>query len=225
MTPTLVDFIHHYSEMDADPETVAQLLAENLEAHQDYEAMLQLMAEYTLPTMGGFVYMVPVIPPHVCDNLIECAKNYDFTPNLLEEPDYRINEAVLSVVAPVLYETLVGPLSKILNAYCLMINQTEITSIESLQLAKYRPDGTAETKWHHDDASDFTCVISLNPESFEGGGTGVRVAPHATQDIPPLQKGWGLVFNGRSVQHRGLQVTSGERLLLVCWCSTREKEE
>lgn len=221
MNKLLVDFIHHCAELGADPEVVCDLLAKHARVQEQYEATLQIMDEHAVAAMGGFVYELPIMSPENCDAIRLAATNYDFSPNLAEGEEYRINEAMLELVDKGLYDLLVEDMLPVLNAYCLMINSCPITEVKSLQIAKYSPDGTEGTGWHHDKDSDFTCVISLNPEDFEGGGTGIRLAPHATWDVPPLPKGHGLVFNGRSIQHRGLPVTKGERLLLVCWCSTK----
>lgn len=225
MTPLLIEFIDYCAKLEADPLVVATLLAKNDDVHADYLAMLMDMDEGHVQAMGGFVYDLPMLSKVECDYIINCASHYDFTPNLEEGAEYRIEEAIIDRVDPELYAHLIDTLLPKLNAYCLVINSTPITKVDSLQIAKYRPDGTAGTGWHHDKTSDFTCVISLNPGEFEGGGTGVRLAPHATWNIAPLAKGNGLIFNGRSVQHRGLPVTKGERLLLVCWCSTRELDK
>jgi len=224
MNKLLVGFIHLCAKLEANPDVVLALLAsgEYEQTREEFGDTLDMMHSNAIETMGGFVYQMPILSPAACDSLVYIASSYDFAPNMDEGSEYRIEEAILDRVDTVLYQGLLRELMPTLNAYCLLINSTPITKIESLQLAKYRPEGTPGTGWHHDKTSDFTCVISLNPEAFEGGGTGIRLAPHASFDVPPLEKGWGLIFNGRSIQHRGLPVTSGERLLLVCWCSTRE---
>lgn len=223
MTPLLVDFIHQCADLGADPDVVEAMLGKNPDAERDYYELLEEMSGSCIDAMGGFVYRLPVLSPDNCDAIAQAAASYDFTPNLQEQPDYRINEAMLEVVDKGLYDLLTEHMMPLLNAYCLIINSCPITKVESLQIAKYNPTETAGTGWHHDKVSDFTCVVSLNPDDFEGGGTGVRLAPNLSVDVAPLQKGYGLIFNGRSVQHRGLPVTAGERLLLVCWCSTTQE--
>lgn len=223
MTPILLEFVNKCAAEGADPERVLDLIEQDEQVSDAYYRELERLSYNGLSTMAGSVFTIPLMTPSECDALVDNIAEYDFAPNLEEGAEYRIEEAVLEKVDPGAYESLKEFLLPVLNAYCLMINSTPITKVISFQIAKYRPEGTPGTGWHHDKESDFTAVISLNPGAFVGGGTGIRMAPHATYDLPPLDKGWGLVFNGRCVQHRGLPVTKGERLLLVCWCSTKEK--
>jgi hypothetical protein len=222
MRKVLLDFIAQCAEEQADPERVRELLVANPSASVEYGTAQNLLLNGLVPTYGGPVYRLPILTEKQCDWILTCAESYDFTPNYEEAKDYRIEEAILETVDPELYLDLKVNLLPVLNAWCLMINSRPITKVESLQIALYRPEGTPGTGWHHDVVSDFTCVISLNPDEFEGGGTGIRNSPDNWVQLEPLQKGWGLVFDGRSVQHRGMSVTDGERLLLVCWCSTED---
>lgn len=221
MTPVLLDFINRCAAAEADPDQTLHLLEQDEGAKDAYYRELENLSETAVDAMGGNIFLTKLLTPLECDFLLNCASHYDFTPNLEEGAEYRIEEVVLEVVDVECYESLKETLLPVLNAYCLMINSTPITKVVSFQLAKYRPEGTPGTGWHHDRESDFTAVISLNPESFTGGGTGIRLTPHSTTELPPLMKGQAMMFNGRSIQHRGLPVTSGERLLLVCWCSTK----
>lgn len=222
MTPLLVDFIHQCAEREADPDDVEGMLLTNKEACNDYFDATNEMRHGMITTFAGNVYKLPVMSAQECDDIVAEAAGYSFAPNQAEGREYQIEEAMLEIVDPMLYRHLIRTLLPKLNAWCLMINSTPITKVESLQIAKYRPEGTQGTGWHHDRVSDFTCVISLDPRAFEGGGTGVRTSPHDWILVPPLGKGYGLVFNGKTIQHRGLPVTKGERLLLVCWASTSD---
>ena len=219
MTPVLLEFINKCAAMEAGPDEVAEMLHAS-EAYPAYKRLLTRLYNDSVQTDAGQVYRMPILSTRYCDELVELSTLYNFNPNPEEEKDYQIEEVVLSTVDPEVYEALKKDLLPTLNAYCLLLYSTPITRVESMQIAKYRQEGTAGTGWHHDKVSDFTCVISLNPESFTGGGTGIRTSADTWDAVPPLPKGHGLIFNGRSIQHRGLPVTSGERLLLVCWCST-----
>jgi hypothetical protein len=221
MTPVLLDFINKCAEMEADPDTVAKMLRTS-EAGPAYRKELTRLHERSVDTDAGPVYQAPLLTPEYCNQLLELAKLYNFNPNPEEEADYQIEEAMLEVVDPEVYEDVKRALLPTLNAYSLLLYSAPIGKVESIQLAKYRPEGTAGTGWHHDKVSDFTCVISLNPENFTGGGTGVRTSADTWESIAPLPKGHGLIFNGRSIQHRGLPVYSGERMLLVIWCRTEQ---
>lgn len=221
MTPLLLEFVNRCAAEEADPDRILDLIEQDEQVSDAYYRELERMSHNCIGAAAGNVFVLPLMTPAECDALLDNIAEYDFTPNLEEGAEYRIEEAVLEKVDPGAYESLKEFLLPVLNAYCLMINSTPITKVVSFQVAKYRPEGTPGTGWHHDKESDFTAVISLNPGSFEGGGTGIRMTPHATCDLPPLEQGHGLIFNGRCVQHRGLPVTKGERLLLVCWCSTK----
>jgi hypothetical protein len=222
MNPALLNFINQCAEREADPDDVEGMLLTNKEACNAYFDATNEMRYGMTTTFAGNVYKLQMLSTQECEEIVSRAATYDFTPNPEEEREYQIEEAVIERVDPQLYTRLLNTLLPVLNAWCLIINSTPITRVESFQIARYRPDGTPGTGWHHDRKSDFTCVISLDPRAFEGGGTGVRTSPHDWILVPPLCKGYGLVFNGKSIQHRGLPVTKGERLLLVCWASTSD---
>jgi len=222
MNKVLQDFIQKCADELAEPDDIIRMLAENDEAAKHYCAAIDMLLAGAVQTLAGNVYRVPILAPSVCDTLVEVAKDYPFSVNEMEDDDYRINEVVMRNVDPAGYGVLSELLMPILDAYCLLIFSKHLSHFASLQFARYTIDGTRSTKFHHDVESDFTCVISLNPENFTGGGTGIRKAPHLEVNLEPLPKGYGLVFNGKAVHHRGLPVESGERLLLVCWCSTEE---
>jgi len=224
MNKVLLYFINYCRERSFGPDEVGEALLEDQVVSDAYFQGLDLLQKGMIPTIAGNVYTLPIIEEFQADNILAAAKGYDYTPNEDEDKEYQIEEAVLSEKDPVMYRALINKLLPTLNAWCLMTQHSTITKVESFQIAKYCPEGVAATGWHHDEVSDFTCVISLNPDEFEGGGTGVRTSPHDWLVLPPLKKGWGMVFDGRSVHHRGLPVTKGVRYLLVCWCSTEEVE-
>lgn len=222
MKDVLIDFIERCADEQADPAKVREMLLAAPEAAQEYYAECRRLMEVGIQTFGGPVYNAPILAPSVCDKIVAAVADYPFSPNMSEEAEYRINEVVMRHVDPAGYEVLESLLMPTLNAYCLMLYSKPISRISSLQFAKYNVEGTRETKFHHDVESDFTCVISLNPEAFTGGGTGIRLSPDLEYNVPPLPKGYGLIFNGKAVHHRGLPVDSGERVLLVCWYSTAQ---
>lgn len=220
MSPELVRFIHKMSDNQADPEEVKAWLKTNPVMENEYNAQIHRMRQSAIYAMGGPIYQVPVASKEYCNRLITKIAKYDFSVNPAEEPQFQIDEAMLPAVDPEAYAMFYKEVAPVLNAYCLMMNSCNIKDVETVQVAKYKPDRIKETAWHHDEVSDFTAVISLNPSEYEGGGTAMRMTPSEFIEVPPLPKGHALIFNGRSVQHRGLEVIRGERLLLVCWCST-----
>ena len=219
MNQLLLDFVNRCAVLGADPDQVAAMLDADKEAYDAYTFELHELNRRAVHTLAGPVYRVPLLAPVECDFMLNAAAGYDYTPNPEEDKDYQIEEAMLAYVDPEMYEYLKGHLLPILNAYSLFLYSTPITKVESFQIAKYRQGHTPGTGWHADRVSDVTAVISLNPKGFKGGGTGVRVSPDELYELKPLPKGHALLFNGKMIQHRGLDVTEGERLLLVCWCS------
>jgi len=219
MNLMLMEFIEKCAEIGADPDTVFEMLYVDDELRSVYDQTLRNLYLDAVDTKAGPVYKIPVLTPVQCNYFIDHARTKFFAPNTEEEIEYQINEHVMAETDEG-YRFVTSVLMPILNAYSLLIYSTPIKRIASVQFAKYSPDGTPGTGWHHDRASDVTCVVSLNPGEFEGGGTGIRTRPDSSDDVPPLNRGMALFFNGKAIQHRGLPVTSGTRLLLVIWMET-----
>lgn len=170
---------------------------------------------------GPMIFSAPVFHPDECDYLVNVSDIYrkQFTPNYEEEVDYRIDELMLETISTDLYDQCsflayhrISPLFRLI-----MGHEPKIAS--SIQLARYTPKGTAQTGFHTDDESELTCVVSLAPERYAGGGTFFRPYGICGTElyVPPLPKGHGLFFSGRYVHHRGGLVESGEKLVLVYW--------
>lgn len=169
---------------------------------------------------GGF-FICPVLSAEGANYFLRMADALSsyFVPNEHEGREYQIPEVVLAqhdatahAQAAALAEEYIWPLFK------LMYGQAP-NNFASIQLARYSAPGNLGTGWHHDEDSEATCVISLSPERHRGGGTGLRPggAVALPYTLPPLPKGWALLFNGRTTLHRGLPVEEGERNLLVYW--------
>ena len=145
-----------------------------------------------------------------------------FQPNEDEEAAYQIPELILSgrplIVANQILQERLLPIFHVFFG-------VSPAKIVSAQLAWYTPDGVQGTCWHTDEDSDMTCVISLDPSMFTGGGTAIR--PYGPCDVdvvvPPVPKGHGLFFNGKYMFHKGLPVLTGDRILLVYWLSTEDE--
>lgn len=181
---------------------------------------------YGLPRyVNNSVFSAPLLHPDVCDLLIQyIEENKDkFKPNIEEMPDYQINELVLSDVYPELYNSI---LEFAKNTLFLLYNLhwgKYPNTVESIQLAQYEVTGTKKTGWHHDASSNMTGVVNLAPELYTGGGTDIRTSILSYEHIPPVPKGHVLIFNGNSTLHRGAEVESGVRNLLVFWITTDRK--
>jgi len=169
-------------------------------------------------TQHGNAISIPLLDPRVCDDIVVRTASANFAPNMDEEPDYRINELVLapgerSTMQLVRFaEEVIWPL------FTLLYGKAP-NSFSSIQIARYGAPGPVGTGWHHDEDSEATCTVSLNPGQFTGGGTALRPLGgfSAPVCVPPLPQGHALLFNGRTTLHRGLDVTSGMRNLLVFW--------
>jgi hypothetical protein len=168
---------------------------------------------------GRGVYSIPYLAPWYCDRLLEEFGDAGFEVNPEEEPEARIPEIVLKARCKplhdslhVLWESTVVPLALLL---------WNLTPQECLiQAAQYTADEIPGTQLHTDQDSDVTLVVNLGTE-FEGGGTeissGLLDGPRIV--VPALPKGHALFFLGRTVTHRGLDVTEGTRTLLVHWAT------
>lgn len=169
------------------------------------------------------IYAAPILNPDYCQELLLIADAFreEYKPNEVEQRPYQIPELVLDRY-PQLTSTynelhnigraVLWPLFGLIN--CKMPNH-----FTTIQLAKYNPMDTPGGNWHHDEASEYTATISLDPSRYEGGGTRLRPegALRPPIFVPPLPAGYALLFNGRQILHEGVPVTKGDRDLLVYW--------
>lgn len=166
------------------------------------------------------VIVAPLINPLLCDKLIQYINGKQFIPNEEEEDKYKIPEFILAEKDPELFNTLIE-FAKISLFLLYNLHWGKYPSrIDSIQLAQYKPDGIKKTSWHHDADSNMTGVVNLAPELYKGGGTDVRTTLLTYEHIPPIPKGHVLIFNGNMILHRGSEVESGIRNLLVFWITT-----
>lgn len=218
--PALMEIIRCAKEVTDDPEKLAELIEEDHEWLEAYQWAIGTLTANRVTGLAGSAYAVPFLHPDVCANLVAEAvrmgEERGFVPNPEEEGPYQIPEIVVNHADPALHDHLAG-LIDYLNIWFLLIYQIVPNSISSIQFAKYEPNGTAHGNWHHDRDSDFTAVVSLAPDLFEGGGTDIRLSPTLHHSVPPLPAGYALIMNGKQILHRGRAVTEGTRHLLVYW--------
>lgn len=144
-----------------------------------------------------------------------------FAPNSLEDKAYQIPEWTTQDQCPQLFRALRELHDAALAPVWMLIQGRTADVYNTIQFAQYNPKGTAHGNWHHDEDSDQTTVVSLNPEQFSGGGTQLRTSAVTYADVSPLDKGHALLFSGKTVLHRGLNVDAGTRNILVYWCEYR----
>lgn len=168
-------------------------------------------------------YTLPFLSPSYVDQLQTevCAMSTGFTPNALEDKAYQIPELTTQDNCPQLFRVL-RELHDAALAPVWMLAQGRVADVyNTIQFAQYNPKGTSHGNWHHDEDSDQTTVVSLNPEQFSGGGTQLRTSAVTYAEVPPLAKGHALLFGGKTTLHRGLNVDAGTRNILVYWCEYR----
>lgn len=169
---------------------------------------------------GGNAYAVPFLHPDTCARLVSRARQLGekgaWEPAEDEQPAYQIPEIVLAEHDERLHEILAA-MVKYMDIFHLILYQAIPQSVRRIQFTKYAQGDTERGNWHHDRESDFTVVVSLNPGSFSGGGTDLRLTPTEYLTLQPLPAGYALLFNGKQLQHRGRPVEAGERHLLTFW--------
>lgn len=167
------------------------------------------------------VYKLPFLSAEYCDLLVAEANAMSDTighePNQEEEVAYQIPELFLETACPSLFAALAVLKERVLDVYSVLLYANQAPVIRAIQFARYESGGVEHGNWHHDDDSDLTAVVSLNPEKFSGGGTDIRINAWSYHTIAPLDKGNVLLFNGKHRLHRGRQVHTGVRDLLVFW--------
>lgn len=182
---------------------------------------IQWLEQHRVPYTAA--YTVPFLSPAYADRLQAEVHRVPsgFAPNSLEDKAYQIPEWTTQDQCPQLFRALRELHDAALAPVWMLIQGRTADVYNTIQFAQYNPKGTAHGNWHHDEDSDQTTVVSLNPEQFSGGGTQLRTSSVTYADVPPLDKGHALLFSGKTVLHRGLNVDAGTRNILVYWCEYR----
>lgn len=182
----------------------------------------RMVGKMPLADHGGF-YTMRLLTAEGADYFLGAADRLadQFQPNAEEGREYQIPEIVMAhhgalaphyLLARQIGEQILWPLFHLMYG-----NPPNVFS--SIQLARYSAPSNLGTGWHCDTDSEATCVVSLAPERHQGGGTELmpKGAFAPAEFLPPLPKGHALLFNGRCTLHRGVELDSGERNLLVYW--------
>lgn len=164
-------------------------------------------------------YTMPWLSVEDCEALRTEFDLSEYSVNDEEPEDARIPEIVLAEHHEDLYNQLSQLFSNELLAVVAALTGHKVATFESIQLAKYSPDGVAQGTWHTDQDSDITITVALN-DDYVGGGLQIAEGGHygAVHEIPKQPAGTATIFCGRMCHHRGLPVTKGTRDLLVFWC-------
>lgn len=164
-------------------------------------------------------YTLPWLSREDCDDLRTEFDLSEYTVNEEEIKEARIPEIVLAEHHEELHAQLSQLFSNELLAIVAALTGHKVVTFESIQLAKYSPDGVAQGTWHTDQDSDVTITVALN-DDYEGGGLRISEGGHygAVHEIPKQPAGTATIFGGRMCHHYGLPVTKGTRDLLVFWC-------
>ena len=154
--------------------------------------------------IASSAFVLPVLSPEGCQAILDRAHAYDWSENHDGEAEpYRMLEAVYAAVDPEFGTMLHSVLMSGLAPWWMMTRGRLPTRTASLQLAQYSADDRAGGEFHRDRDSNYSCVISLNPDEYEGGGTDIRDGLIGEFHLPRLPQGYGLFFDGRGIIHRG----------------------
>lgn len=207
----LKSLLHHLEETAGNIPDLGDLDEQQVSALQWFESLSRPVA--------GKALAIPLLHPDLCDALLSVMREQggEMAPNPQEAAEYRIPELVLQYKMPELYRSIRAFAESLLYPICTLFWGKEPREIRSIQLARYTPDGTRMTGWHHDEDSNMTAVVNLAPELYSGGGTDFRTGIMTFEYVPPVPKGYALIFNGYNTLHRGAPVQSGERNILVFW--------
>jgi len=179
------------------------------------------VADGRVPMIASSAFVLPILSPEGCQAILERSTSYQWAENVEgEEERYRMKEAVLSAVDPEFATMLGSVLMTGLAPWWLMLRGRLPSQLASLQLAQYSADDRAEGAFHVDRHSDYSCVINLNPDEYDGGGLEIMDGLIGEFRVPKLPQGYGIFFDGQRLIHRGVTVTSGIKKILVAWANT-----
>src|SRR5690606_15497044 len=164
----------------------------------------------------GRVFRLRYLRPEKCARLVELMRDgwEGWQPNPDEDPAYQMDEIVLRDKRPDAYELFAALHDQVLRPLWIVIFGVSPDDIQSIQVARYLPGPRAMTNWHYDASSECTSVVELTALS-DREGAGFEVFPGVS--LPAAEQGEVTMFPGRTLIHRSLPVTAGERAILVHW--------
>jgi len=172
---------------------------------------------------NGQAISIPLLNPTICDLFTAYLQDKQMAVNPKEHENYQIPEFVTKIRDYELFISLFEFAQYALFPLFGLMWCKYPDRVETIQFAQYS-NKKAETTWHNDIYSDMTAVVNLAPELYTGGGTDIRTSIFSYEHIASIPKGHVLLFSGSMSLHRGAQVESGVRNLLVFW-TTSDKTE
>ena len=183
------------------------------------ETPVSKMAKQVFPG----IYRIPLFRRQFCKLMVEeighMVKEIPFQPNDSEDELRQIPEIVLREHIPALYRNMWFVVNTVLNPIIISLFQRECREIASVQIANYNLAEKKQGAWHHDESADISVVVPLNTGAYKGGGTEF----HRHGVLKPLPSGHALIFPSFTNLHRGLEVTKGDRYLLVFWLFNKKR--
>lgn len=167
------------------------------------------------------VFSFPYLAPEFCKDLMLELDCMNYVVNEAEPEEAQIPELVFAHHCPSLHECLRALWHDAGITLAKVLFGQDPHKLRTIQAAKYTPENTPGGHWHADNDSDVTMVVALTNDHI-GGGTKVHLGPFSKSVVvPQLPVGHAMFFNGKSMRHYGLPVTSGERNLLVHWSEVK----
>lgn len=164
------------------------------------------------------VWSMPVLSKEFCERLLMFESKQEYKVNDREEYAVQIPEIVIEDVDKELHSELVNIFTTSVVPLAKALYMSELTTLTSVQFARYDVSDVFEGNWHFDRDSDVTLVINLSGDDVECGGTIIKpFGANKEVVVPKLPVGHGLLFKGSILQHKGLPVTKGTRKILVFW--------
>lgn len=204
---------------------VEQLGLDAIPALWDRESMWEFPLNYHASGLWTF----PLLSEEGCQFFLTLAQaaEGDFKVNPDEDAPYQMPELILKDRAPGAHAVARIVWDYVIKPMCLACYGKEPDHCTAIQLCRYTPDTIDGGNWHHDECSEFTVLVNIAPELYEGGEFKVFLdgplnKPFTLKDVP---KGHAILFNGRMNFHKGGVVTEGEKNLLVYWCVERNSSK
>ena len=217
------DFLSMYEDINEFSEKFNQLLPDRDHyITKDLQSIQEdIMDEVTEVHKG--IYKTKLFSKDYCSYLVDKIKAFEFETNSEEDMYYQIPEVVIKFNDSETYLELEQLFTDYISKYMEALRFKKHFEINSIQFARYSASSEiSKGNWHYDSDSDSTVVVYLN-DDYSGGGTIFK--PQGTADevaVDKFEVGDSIFFNGKTMPHKGLPVTEGDRYILVFWCNGLE---